>query len=60
MDRESTNIDFDRIAHRTADATLFDNGDGGFWVPNKLIDEIDEEARTVTVPVWFAEKEGLV
>ncbi len=57
---ETTEIDFDSIKHETPNATLFEADGKEFWIPKSVIGTVDESAGTVEVPVWFAEKEGLV
>ena len=58
---ETVALDFDRVVHRTTSAVLFDTGEPeGLWVPNSIIRDLDEDAREVTVPVWWVRNKGLV
>ena len=57
---ETTLIDFDEIKHDTGRATLFDIDGDDIWIPNSLIVDIWDHDHQVEIPVWFAEKEGLV
>jgi hypothetical protein len=46
-------------------AVLVDDGGSDHWIPRSLIEEDLEDAETgdivvITVPAWFAEREGLV
>ena len=55
-------MDYDEILQDTGDggATLFEIDEKEVWVPNSLVEEIWESDNQVEVPLWFAEKEGLV
>lgn len=53
-------IDFDRVVTHTDSATLIEIDTVKFWIPHKLIEESDPEARQFMVPEWFALKEGLI
>lgn len=56
-DGERVPLVYDRIVRETDAATLFDVGDGpNVWVPKSLI---EDEAEGLTIPAWFAVKEGL-
>jgi hypothetical protein len=53
------------IKRTTEMAVLVDDGDSDLWIPRSLIEEDLEDAETgdivvITVPAWFAEREGLV
>jgi hypothetical protein len=61
-DEEPFDIDFDRIETETDDAILFVVEDDPFapetfWIPKSIAD-VDHENNTVSVPMWFAIKEG--
>lgn len=61
MDRDSwewVDLPHDGIEHETDEAILFKSDADRFLIPKSLIDDWD--AGMVSVPVWFAEKEGLV
>lgn len=48
------------LKHETAGAFLICTEDGkDLWVP-KSLSEYDEEEKVITVPMWFAQKEGLI
>lgn len=55
-------IDFDKKEHDTGKATLFTIDKEEFWVPNSMIKDEEEVGPTIRieVPVWWAEKAGLV
>jgi len=61
-EQETVWINYDEILQDTGEggATLFQMDDEEVWVPNSLITDFDEDVYSVEIPVWFAEKEGLV
>lgn len=47
-------------------AICFDTGEGTFWVPKSLIENLDDvlnsvlgDTLTVNIATWFCEKEGI-
>jgi hypothetical protein len=62
MKKNYVKVDFNAIENETDDAYLivFSEGDDPLWVPSSIIDEIDEDAGTVTLEKWFAEQEELI
>jgi hypothetical protein len=51
------------ILRETADAILVDDGDWRLWLPKSKVEydaDIPAEAVEIRLPVWLAEKEGLV
>lgn len=62
---ECTEVDFDVLEAETANAYLFvtdpnSEDEHRVWVPKSLVRSVNVEECHFTVPVWFAEKEGLV
>lgn len=55
VDLEYDRIKIDDARHK---AVLFQFGKKEVWLPRALI-EIDTDAKTVTLPVWKAELEGI-
>lgn len=56
-------LDFDEKRHDTGRASLFIIDKEEFWIPNSVIKDEDEIAGgsiRVEVPIWWAEKEGLL
>ncbi len=58
-DQEIIELNFDKILNDNPDkkAILLEMGDLRIWIPRSLITEISEN--TITVPLWYAEKEEL-
>jgi hypothetical protein len=52
-------LDYTEIIHETDGAILFSIDGDEVWIPRSLL-ELDESTHTVTVPEWFALKEGLI
>jgi len=50
-------VDYVEVKHVTDGAHLLDFGDFEEWVPNTVIEHIDED--TVTIPKWKARELGL-
>jgi tRNA(Leu) C34 or U34 (ribose-2'-O)-methylase TrmL len=50
-------LTYDSIKKETASAKLLVFGDDNMWIPNTLIESIDDSV--VTLPQWFAEENGL-
>jgi hypothetical protein len=51
------------IVHETENALLVFDGDRQFWLPKSQIEycgEPGDKAVTVTLPLWLAEKVGLI
>ncbi len=38
----------------------FGSDEGNVWIPRSLIHQLDETKGEMEIPVWFAEKEGLI
>jgi hypothetical protein len=57
---EVVDLEFEEIVHETERAykLRFEDVDDDVWVPISLA-EIDRDERVVTVPAWWADKEGL-
>ena len=55
---EMIELPHDGVIRETGLAKLFDLGDCEAWIPKSIIDDEDDEL--VTVPEWWAIKEGLV
>lgn len=52
-------ISYTEIVTESDGAILFADGGDRFWIPKSLIQDHDEDDKIVTIPEWFAEKEGL-
>jgi len=46
-----------KAVRRTRDAVLLDAGDEEIWVPQSLLEEVDQDL--YAVPMWWAVKEGI-
>jgi len=57
---EPVEISYTRIVVDSDLAILFEDGTDQFWIPKSLIKDHDEDDKIVSIPEWFAEKEGLV
>ena len=59
---ETVTIVYDEKLVNTGEggATLFLMDGVEVWVPNSLISDLEQGNNEVEIPLWFAEKEGLV
>lgn len=59
MSDDYAEIDAEYV-RETEMAFLMDTAEGERWIPKSVCGEMDEDAHTLEVATWFAEKEGLV
>lgn len=59
MDDITVEVNYDSLEGETDLAWLLDMGDDKCWFPKSEC-ELDEQDRTVQVPVWLAVEKGLV
>jgi hypothetical protein len=62
MARDDEHITFDgHVVHETDAAVLFhvDDEDEDFWFPLSVV-ELDREGGSIMVPMWLADKRGLL
>ena len=61
---EMVNVPYEERLHNTGDAGasqfVFPDIDKPIWIPNSQIAEDDEATCEIVIPVWLAEKKGLV
>ena len=53
-------VEYGDILHSTDDAILFDFEGEEIWLPRKLIESHNRENHLLDIPLWLAEKEGIV
>lgn len=53
-------ISYTRVVTDSDLAILFEDSEDRFWIPKSVIQDHDEDDKIVSIPAWFAEKEGLV
>jgi len=58
-ENEMTEILYDNIERETGDAVLFDFDSTLVWLPRSEI-SIDDDDKTIELPVWLATKNGLI
>ena len=58
-DREPVEVGYERAVRETAAALCVRIDGRDRWIPKSLIVEHQEDACLLTVPEWFATKEGL-
>ncbi len=52
-------LEYDTFIHETDKAGLFVVGGKEVWIPKSMY-EVDLDTKTVSVPYYFAHKEGLI
>lgn len=54
---ETVEIDYDKIDFETDNALLYVIEGNNVWIPKSVLS--DDDGSSITLPLWFADKEGL-